>query len=199
MTSTPASRSTRATTLAPRSCPSRPGLAMTTRMAPMDSSKRKCGEPACHHAPRRTRTVHHGTEWPSPRPGLAAEHADGRGRRVPDGGVDRCVVAPGLAGPRENGSGVARAVRVLDDADLVADDADQAAALGGDARRWREAGGQPVLGQLQAHELADPAARWRRPRPGRPRSGAAGSPCPVAWSWWCALAPARQRPSAGAA
>jgi hypothetical protein len=26
-----------------------------------------------------------------------------------------------------------------------------------------EAGGQPVLGQLLAHELADPAARGRRP------------------------------------
>src|SRR5512146_3030631 len=32
MTSTPASRSALATTLAPRSCPSRPGLAMITRM-----------------------------------------------------------------------------------------------------------------------------------------------------------------------
>src|SRR3954463_16580862 len=32
MTSMPASRSARATTFAPRSCPSRPGLAMTTRI-----------------------------------------------------------------------------------------------------------------------------------------------------------------------
>src|SRR6266540_1875348 len=32
MTSMPASRSARATTLAPRSCPSRPGLATTTRI-----------------------------------------------------------------------------------------------------------------------------------------------------------------------
>src|SRR5207253_3940500 len=32
MTSMPASRSARAITLAPRSCPSRPGLAMTTRI-----------------------------------------------------------------------------------------------------------------------------------------------------------------------
>src|SRR5438445_1595728 len=32
MTSMPASRKARATTLAPRSCPSRPGLAMSTRM-----------------------------------------------------------------------------------------------------------------------------------------------------------------------
>src|ERR1035438_8307027 len=38
MTSTPASRSALATTLAPRSWPSRPGLAMTTLMAPMRSS-----------------------------------------------------------------------------------------------------------------------------------------------------------------
>src|ERR1017187_3514916 len=38
MTSTPASRSALATTLAPRSWPSRPGLAMTTLMAPMPSS-----------------------------------------------------------------------------------------------------------------------------------------------------------------
>src|SRR5450755_3036664 len=37
MTSTPASRSALATTLAPRSWPSRPGFAMTTRML-MDSS-----------------------------------------------------------------------------------------------------------------------------------------------------------------
>src|SRR6266702_4179864 len=35
MTSTPASRSALATTLAPRSWPSRPGLAMTTRMLPL--------------------------------------------------------------------------------------------------------------------------------------------------------------------
>src|SRR5919108_3634905 len=34
MTSMPASRSARATTLAPRSCPSNPGLATTTRMRP---------------------------------------------------------------------------------------------------------------------------------------------------------------------
>src|SRR5215831_2921907 len=37
MTSTPASRSALATTLAPRSCPSRPGLAMITRMLTTDS------------------------------------------------------------------------------------------------------------------------------------------------------------------
>src|SRR5271169_6666773 len=36
MTSTPASRSARATTFAPRSWPSRPGLAMTTRMLLMN-------------------------------------------------------------------------------------------------------------------------------------------------------------------
>src|SRR5215469_4122601 len=36
MTSTPASRSARATTFAPRSWPSRPGFAMTTRMLLMD-------------------------------------------------------------------------------------------------------------------------------------------------------------------
>src|SRR5262249_51477864 len=163
MTSTPASRSTRATTLAPRSCPSRPGLAMTTRMAPMDSSKRKLRRTRRHHAPQRIRTVHHGTEWPSVCPGPAAQQADGRGRGGPDGGVDGRVVAPGLARPDEDGGGIARAVRVFDDADLVADDADQAAALGGDARRWRKAGGQPVPGQLLAHELTNPAARWRRP------------------------------------
>src|SRR6266571_5133356 len=40
MTSTPASRSARATTLAPRSCPSRPTLATTTRMLPMAASHR---------------------------------------------------------------------------------------------------------------------------------------------------------------
>src|SRR6516225_4769956 len=38
MTSTPASRSARATTFAPRSWPSRPGLAMTTRMLLMNPS-----------------------------------------------------------------------------------------------------------------------------------------------------------------
>src|SRR5579859_6582777 len=38
MTSTPASRRARATTFAPRSCPSRPGLAITTRMVPMPAS-----------------------------------------------------------------------------------------------------------------------------------------------------------------
>src|SRR5215471_4302005 len=38
MTSTPASRSARATTFAPRSCPSRPGLAITTRMLLMGTS-----------------------------------------------------------------------------------------------------------------------------------------------------------------
>src|SRR5215510_8869033 len=52
MTSTPASRSARATTLAPRSCPSRPGLAMTIRMAPMTSS-RGDARPDGHH-PQRT-------------------------------------------------------------------------------------------------------------------------------------------------
>src|SRR5919197_171722 len=38
MTSMPASRSARAITLAPRSCPSRPGLAMTTRIFCTDLS-----------------------------------------------------------------------------------------------------------------------------------------------------------------
>src|SRR5919109_5319929 len=38
MTSTPASRSARATTLAPRSCPSSPGFATRTRMLPTPAS-----------------------------------------------------------------------------------------------------------------------------------------------------------------
>src|SRR5262249_21516782 len=140
MTSTPASRSTRATTLAPRSCPSRPGLAMMTRMAPMDSSKRKMRRT---RLPPRAAASPHCSPWygvaVNP-PGPAAQHVDGRGRRGPDGGVDGRVATPGLAGPGENGSGVAGAIRVFDDADLVADDADQAAALGGDTRRRRKAG-----------------------------------------------------------
>src|SRR5881394_2886926 len=64
MTSTPASRSTRATTLAPRSCPSRPGLAMTTRMAPMIPPNGMRGEPAC--------PTTHGTEHSEPGPRQAA-------------------------------------------------------------------------------------------------------------------------------
>src|SRR5215467_900777 len=52
MTSTPASRSALATTLAPRSCPSRPGLAMTTRIVPMIAS-RGAARPDGHH-PQRT-------------------------------------------------------------------------------------------------------------------------------------------------
>src|SRR5215472_16557799 len=45
MTSTPASRSARATTFAPRSWPSRPGFAMTTRMLLMDPPTRCCVPP----------------------------------------------------------------------------------------------------------------------------------------------------------
>src|SRR5215468_8296072 len=51
MTSTPASRSTRATTLAPRSCPSRPGLAITTRMAPMIPPQRHALGTRPHYHP----------------------------------------------------------------------------------------------------------------------------------------------------
>src|SRR3954453_15373935 len=38
MTSMPASRSARAMILAPRSCPSKPGLATTTRILPLDAA-----------------------------------------------------------------------------------------------------------------------------------------------------------------
>src|SRR5215468_5385679 len=53
MTSTPASRSARATTLAPRSCPSRPGLAMMTRMLPIRSAppSRRLPPPAGYLVP----------------------------------------------------------------------------------------------------------------------------------------------------
>src|SRR5580658_3242771 len=45
MTSTPASRSARATTFAPRSWPSRPGFAMTTRMLLMNVLHRNAVQP----------------------------------------------------------------------------------------------------------------------------------------------------------
>src|SRR6266536_3078249 len=46
MTSMPASRRARATTLAPRSCPSRPGLAITTRIRPCATATSALSRPA---------------------------------------------------------------------------------------------------------------------------------------------------------
>src|SRR4051794_985679 len=45
MTSMPASRNARAMILAPRSCPSKPGLATTTRILPLDAASTAAGDP----------------------------------------------------------------------------------------------------------------------------------------------------------
>src|SRR3954447_22772532 len=50
MTSMPASRSARAMILAPRSCPSKPGLATTTRILPLDAASTAGRDPIRHAA-----------------------------------------------------------------------------------------------------------------------------------------------------
>jgi hypothetical protein len=61
-----------------------------------------------------------------------AEGFDCLGGRRPDGGVDLVFVLVGPACPGKDGDGAAVAAGRRDDADLVADDAEQAPALGGD-------------------------------------------------------------------
>src|SRR5947209_7138825 len=50
MTSMPASRSARAMIFAPRSCPSKPGLATTTRILPLDAASTAGRDPTGHAA-----------------------------------------------------------------------------------------------------------------------------------------------------
>src|SRR3990170_6746819 len=89
MTSMPASRSARATTLAPRSWPSRPGLAMRTRMGGWIMVAVACAA---------DRSVPHRQGTP-PRPGgPRSELAQRRAHRV---GAERRNVAFGAHPPRE--------------------------------------------------------------------------------------------------
>jgi hypothetical protein len=93
---------------------------------------------------------------------LTGEDPDRCRRGGADDRVDVRIALPGLVGPGDDCRGITTAAGTLDDADLVPDDADEAAALSGDPC-WRpEAGSEAVLGQLLAHELADALAGRRR-------------------------------------
>ena len=119
MTSMPASRSARATTLAPRSCPSSPGLATTTRMRPCATvpaalSVSPAGPrsaagphlgryyPAADHAPEalRGRPPVPAPDHDPPRPGPDPGQVPLRPGRDP-GGSGRLSRRPGRPGPRK--------------------------------------------------------------------------------------------------
>src|SRR5688572_14048473 len=94
MTSIPPSRSARAMTLAPRSCPSRPGLAMTTRIfwamgqldyRLLDVLSPDVAQRVAHLADR----------------GVGADRLEQQGHRI---GVADGPVAQGLEGPGDTGA-----------------------------------------------------------------------------------------------
>ena len=92
-----------------------------------------------------------------------AQLPDRPGRGGPDGVVDQVFVRVRLVCAGEHRRGVAAAVRHRDDAGLVADHAQQAAALGSklDAAAGK-AERQPLPGDLPGHELPDLGTRGCR-------------------------------------